>query len=424
MTDLLKISATRLAARLAQQEVRPTEVVEAYLDAIERYNPEIRAFTHIDRRQVMDAARMLEQSVSKGRLYGVPLAVKDVLDTCDMPSAYGSPIWDGHRPRSDAAVVAMARRAGAMIIGKSATTEFATKFAPQTVNPHNFRHTPGGSSSGSAAAVAAGIVPLALGTQTAGSIVRPASYCGVVGYKPTFGYIHRAGMKVMSEALDTIGAIARSVEDAALLVEAITGRDLGSADGGSGAPRIAVVLDLPTPLTPPMSLRLDEVADLLSRSGASVKRVVLPAAIRQLFDSHPIVMNSEIAKALTWEYGNRRSELSNVLRDTIEEGRAYAPETIDAALRSFEIARASFADMMRSYDVVLTASALGEAPAGLESTGDPVCCIIWTALHVPSISLPAGAGPNGLPLGIQVIGRHNEDRGLLTVARWIETRLK
>jgi Asp-tRNA(Asn)/Glu-tRNA(Gln) amidotransferase A subunit family amidase len=226
MTNLADLTATEAAAKFERSKLRPVELVEACLDRIETNDPQLHAFVHVDRDLAMRYALALEKLPVRGPLWGLPLAVKDVLDTSDMPTAYGSPIWAGFRPRADAAAVSLARSEGAIILGKTATTEFATRKAAATVNPANHMHTPGGSSAGSAAAVAATFCPLAFGTQTAGSIIRPAAFCGVVGYKPTFGYIHRAGMKVMSETLDTIGVLARSVADCALLVGAITHRDL------------------------------------------------------------------------------------------------------------------------------------------------------------------------------------------------------
>jgi amidase len=351
--------------------------------------------------------------------------VKDVLDTQDMPSQYGSPIWQGYQPRADAACVAWARAAGAVVIGKTVTTEFATRKPGPTANPHNTAHTPGGSSSGSAAGVAAGFFPLAFGTQTAGSIIRPAAYCGVVGYKPSFGTIARLGMKVMSESLDTIGVMARSVADCALFAGAVAGRDLGDPDTATGvAPRIGIC---PGPsgaeATPETLALLERAATTLAAAGAIIVRRPLPDAYAALATAQPLVMNAESAASMGWELANHRSEISEILLDRLEWGLSQGAASLDAARDVMAQMQAHFAGIMEDVDILLTPSAPGEAPHGLEWTGDPVFNAPWTALHVPCVTIPAGTGPAGLPLGLQIVAAKGADRAALAWAQWIASHL-
>jgi Asp-tRNA(Asn)/Glu-tRNA(Gln) amidotransferase A subunit family amidase len=424
MIDPADLTATEAAARIQQSKLRPVELAEACLDRMRRRDPLLKAFVHVDHDLVIGYARALEKSGPRGPLWGLPLAVKDVLDTSDMPSCYGSSIWADFRPRADAACVALARSAGAIILGKTATTEFATRRPAETVNPVNNLHTPGGSSSGSAAAVGASLCPFAFGTQTAGSIIRPAAFCGIVGYKPTFGLIHRAGMKVMSETLDTIGVLARSIADCALLVGAISKRNLGNPDQKPhAAPRLALVTG-PSPDAAPETLeRLFEVADLLRRRGARVTEAKLPNALHDAFLAHGTVMNAEIAEALSWELAQHPEQLSEYLLESIRGAQLLPPKALDEGRAAFERARQAFAAFMTEYDAIITPSAIGEAPLGLGHTGDPVFNILWSALHVPCANVPAGTGPNGLPLGIQVVADRSDDRALLSWARWIQAQL-
>jgi Asp-tRNA(Asn)/Glu-tRNA(Gln) amidotransferase A subunit family amidase len=375
----------------------------------------VRAFIH------HDADLVRAQSPRPGRLHGLPIGVKDVLDTEDQPSAYGSPIWQGHRPKADAACVAWARAAGAVVMGKTVTTEFATRKPGATANPHNTGHTPGGSSSGSAAGVAAGFFPLAFGTQTAGSIIRPAAYCGVVGYKPSFGMIPRLGMKVMSESLDTIGVMARSVADCALFAGAVAGRDLVDPDTApSSTPRIGIC---PGPsgaeASPETMALLDHAATLLSAAGAVIVARPLPDAYTALASAQPLVMNAESAASMGWELLSHRDGLSEGLREKLDWGLAQGPDALDAARGVMAQMQAHFATVMEDVDILLTPSAQGEAPHGLEWTGDPVFNAPWTALHVPCVTIPVGQGPAGLPLGLQIVAARGHDRQALAWAQWI-----
>lgn len=417
MQDPARLTATEAARLLRDAKLHPNELMEACLARIAEKESIVRAFTWFD----ADMARHGAVSPRPGPLSGLPIGVKDVLDTADMPSEYGSPIWQGWRPRADAAAVAWARAAGGVVIGKTVTTEFATRKPGPTANPHNPRHTPGGSSSGSAAGVADGFFPLAFGTQTAGSVLRPAAYCGVVGYKPSFATINRFGMKVMSESLDTVGVMARSVADCALFAGAVSGRDLGDPDVRPvRAPRIGICRSPAWPgALPETQALLPKVASALARAGAIVVDRELSAEVAAVAEAHPIVMNHESARALGWELANAREQISDGLRERLEFGLSRPEAEVAEAHAVFDRAQRGFAACMGELDALVTPSAPGEAPAGLEWTGDPAFNLIWTSLHVPCVTVPAGVGPNGLPLGIQVVARIGEDRQALAWAQWV-----
>jgi Asp-tRNA(Asn)/Glu-tRNA(Gln) amidotransferase A subunit family amidase len=417
MRDPVLLTATEAAQLIRDGKLSPAELMEACLERIAEREPVVRAFAWFD----PAVARQAAAGASPGSLHGLPVGVKDVLDTSDMPSEYGSPIWSGWRPRADASAVAWTRQAGGVVIGKTVTTEFATRKPGPTGNPHNPAHTPGGSSSGSAAGVAAGFFPLAYGTQTAGSVIRPAAYCGVVGYKPTFGMINRFGMKLMSESLDTVGVMARTVADCALFAGAVAGRDLGDPDARPDrAPRVGIcrspAWDKALPETQAL---LPRVASALVRAGASVLDRELTPPVAAIAEAHPAVMNSESARALGWELANAREQISEGLRERLEFGLSRSEAEMDAAHRVFDQAQREFPLCMEGLDVLVTPSAPGQAPAGLEWTGDPVFNLIWTSLHVPCVTVPAGTGPDGLPLGIQIVTRIGEDRQALAWAQWV-----
>lgn len=411
------ITATEARRRMRAGTLDAVTLMEACLERVAEREPVIHAFAHLD----PDAARQAARSAPDGPLSGIPIGIKDVLDTGDMPSGYGSPIWNGWRPRADSAPVAWARAAGGVVIGKTVTTEFATRKPGPTANPANPAHTPGGSSSGSAAGVGAGMFPLAYGTQTAGSIIRPAAFCGAVGYKPTFGMINRNGMKIMSDSLDTVGVMARSVADCALFAGAVSGRDLGDPDTRPDrAPRIGVCRSPSWDgAAPETEALLPRVAEALARAGAQIRDFALSDACSALKDAHPIVMNSESARALGWELAHRRDGISEGLLERLEFGLARSEAERMEAYGVFATTQAGFAPAMGDLDVLITPSAPGEAPEGLDWTGDPAFNYIWTSLHVPCVTVPAGLGRNGLPLGIQTVGRRGDDRAVLAWAQWV-----
>jgi Asp-tRNA(Asn)/Glu-tRNA(Gln) amidotransferase A subunit family amidase len=421
MQDPACLTATEAARLIREEQLAPLDLLEACLDRIAERELAVRAFAWFD----AEAARAGAVAARHGPLHGLPIGVKDVLDTADMPSEYGSPIWRGWRPGADAASVAWARQLGGVVMGKTVTTEFATRKPGPTRNPHNPKHTPGGSSSGSAAGVADYFFPLAFGTQTAGSVIRPAAFCGVVGYKPSFGLINRFGMKLMSESLDTVGVMARCVADCALFAGAVAGRDLGNPDvRPERAPRFGIcrspVWEAALPETNEL---LTRVASALARAGADVADRELSPECARVVEAHPVVMNSESARALGWELTNAREGISEGLRERLDFGLSRSEAEIVDAHLAFERAQRAFPACMDGLDALVTPSASGQAPAGLEWTGDPAFNLIWTSLHVPCVTVPAGTGPDGLPLGIQIVTRFGEDRQALAWAQWVAAAL-
>jgi len=422
MPDPSRLTATEAVRLTRDRRLSPEELMEACLARIAAREPEVRAFAWFDPEHARRAAR----TAGSGPLHGLPVGVKDVLDTADMPSEYGSPIWHGWRPRADSAAVAWTRAAGGVVIGKTVTTEFATRKPGPTSNPHVLGHTPGGSSSGSAAGVADYFFPLAFGSQTAGSVIRPAAFCGVVGYKPSFGLISRAGAKLMSDSLDTIGVIARSVADCALFAGAVSGRDLGDPEQKPDrAPRIGICRSPSWPAALPETLALlPRVATALARAGAAVTERELPADFADLTEAHPIIMNHESARALGWELAEHRDQISPELLERLDFGLTQSSDAVARAIEVFERTQAAFPAATEGLDVLVTPSATGQAPAGLGWTGDPVFNFIWTSLHVPCVTVPAGEGPDRLPLGIQIVGRRGEDRATLAWAQWVAGALQ
>ena len=419
------LPAPEAAAAIQAGRLSATELAEVMLCRIAEREPVLRAFTHLDPVLVKKQAARVDAAVKAGTrlpLAGLFLGVKDVIDTADQPSQYGSPIWGGHRPRSDAACVALARRAGAIIAGKTVTTEFATRFPGPTTNPHNPGHTPGGSSSGSAAGVGAGVLHLAFGTQTAGSIVRPAAYCGAVGFKPSYGSFHRAGMKVMSESLDTIGLMGATIADVALGMTAMTGFDhhLPKPDR---APKLALVLAPGLAGTPETAGLMECVAEMARHKGATVTLIELGAPFTDAVALHAHVMNMESAEALSWELDHARAQLSPILRERMEWGMSEPRAKLAAGRAAFAAAQAAFNDAIAGYDAVLTPSAPDEAPAGTDYTGDPMFNTLWTLLHTPCVTVPVGKGLKGLPLGAQIVTRRGEDAACLMWGEWLQAAI-
>jgi Asp-tRNA(Asn)/Glu-tRNA(Gln) amidotransferase A subunit family amidase len=425
MTNLNRLSASELAERLRAREVRAIDVVEACLARIAERDATIHAWVAVDEEGARRQARALDTGPIVGPLHGVPIAIKDIIDTADLPTEYGSPIYRGHRPAADAGCVALARAAGAVVLGKTASAEFATFSPATTVNPHNFAHTPGGSSSGSAAAVADAMAPLAFGTQTAGSIIRPASFCGVVGYKPTYGTVSRAGVKLVAESLDTVGVLTRTISDAGLLVGVMTAReDLLELPRVDARLRIGLCLTHDWhEVTPAVGGAMQQAAKLLAASGAHVGEAEMPTRFAALRDAHAAILGYESARNLAHERREHRSRLSPRLRSELDAGARIAATRYDSAQLSAHSCRLELPDLFAEHDVLLAPSAIGEAPAGLQSTGSPVMNLVWTLLHVPCVNVPFARGPTGLPIGLQVIGPRGDDARTLAAAEWIFERL-
>jgi len=419
MADPAALTATEAARSIREGRLTPAALMEACLARIEAREAVVQAMAFFDPVQARAA------KPSPGPLHGLPVGVKDVLDTADMPSEYNSSIWRGHRPQADAACIAWAKAAGAVVLGKTVTTEFATRTPGPTTNPHDALRTPGGSSSGSAAGVAAGFFPLAFGTQTAGSVIRPAAFCGVVGYKPSFGLINRHGMKLMSESLDTVGVMARSVADCALFAGAVSGRDLGDPDRHTGtAPRIGLCRSPMWDRAAPETAALfDRIAAPLTRAGASLRGFDLPPEYDALEAAHAVVMNHESARAMGWELATARDQLSPSLRERLEWGLAQPEAAVIESQALFRFLQDGFEATLGGLDILLTPAAPGEAPEGLAWTGDAGFNLIWTSLHVPCITVPAGVGPNGMPLGVQIVAPRGRDREALAWAAWVASTL-
>jgi Asp-tRNA(Asn)/Glu-tRNA(Gln) amidotransferase A subunit family amidase len=441
LTDLNWVTATDAARLVRDGVISSVQLVEACLQQIEKREPDVQAWIFLDPEHALAQARAADEFRLSGQpigeLHGVPVGLKDIIDTSDMPTENGSVLHAGRTPSRDAAVVTLLREAGAIIMGKTVTTEFATRHPGKTRNPHNAAHTPGGSSSGSAAAVAAGMVPLALGSQTTGSTIRPASYCGVYGMKPTHGLIPRHGMFQLSRSLDHVGLFARSIEDLALLLEQLVRHDERDPDT---QPRARVpyrqVANEEPPLAPmfafvkaPRWERVEPDAqeafgELVQRLGDRIEEVELVSASEEMLRWHEMVSGPEVAMNLRREWETGRDKLSAALQARIQRGRAVSGlEYLEGKARVPQLI-ASFTELFEQrYDAILTPAAFGTAPKGLESTGDPAYCALWTLCGMPSLSVPLMEGANGLPLGVQLVGPRHGDARLLRTARWLVTQL-
>lgn len=398
----------------------PTEWLAGYLERIERRDAAVRAWRHLDVALATAAAKRAEQNTTRGRLWGIPVAIKDIVDTADMPTGYGSRIYADHQPLADAACVARIRDAGGIILGKTVSTELAYFEPGPTVNPHALRHTPGGSSSGSAAAVADRMVPLAIGTQTAGSVTRPAAYCGVLGYKSSHGLFSLAGIKTFAHSFDSLGLFARHTADLALLAEVILGSEMASS-----APAASPVIGV---CRIPGAAAIDELSDRLLGSfvntlavaGAKTVEIEFPHDFVELAELHKLVMAYEAARNYSFELLAHRPAMSAALLALLDSGARLSIGDYRAARRKIAGWVPFVQGLFEKYDALLAPSAPGVAPLAARGTGDPWHSRIWTALGLPSVSVPIGADPAGLPIGAQMIGAHLEDGRLLGTIQWIE----
>jgi Asp-tRNA(Asn)/Glu-tRNA(Gln) amidotransferase A subunit family amidase len=423
MPALHTLSAMEAAQAIAAGDITSEALVRACLDQIEAREPSIGAWTYLNPDHALAQARACDRVPARGLLHGVPVGIKDIIDTADMPTAYGSPIYAQHQPAWDAPCVALLRAAGAVILGKTVTTEFAMYTPGKTANPHHPAHTPGGSSSGSAAAVAAYMVPLALGSQTAGSIIRPASFCGVVGYKPTHGDFSLGGIKALSQTLDTLGGFARCVDDLALLRATFLGSSARLTPLVQ-PPRIGLCR---TPQWPQAMPATQEAVETAGRhfvaAGAMVKDVTLPAAFDQLVEAQMTIQVFEGVRCCAYELTQHAGQLSQKMRELLQPGVTLPYADYQAALALTATCRHQLRAIFAEHDVLLVPSAPGEAPLGLGATGDPLFNRVWTLLHTPAINLPGLTGAQGLPVGVQVIGPVGVDDHLLHVASWMHAHL-
>jgi Asp-tRNA(Asn)/Glu-tRNA(Gln) amidotransferase A subunit family amidase len=425
MPMLNELTATQIVRAVTQGEATCEAVARACLERISVREREVQAWQYLDPDYVIAQARALDQRTTRGPLHGVPFAIKDIIDTCDMPTEYGSPIHAGHRPQADAACVALGRRAGGLLMGKTVTTEFANVTPGKTRNPHDPARTPGGSSSGSAAAVADYMAALAIGTQTTGSTIRPASFCGVFGYRPTWGDLRLSRVMEAAGSLDTLGLIARSIEDIALYRDVLLGVTPEPLPTETSTPRIGFCRTHLWPTVEPSTQQLlEDAAQKLAQRGARVTEVALPAEFEQLMDAHRAISSFEFARNFTWEIENHWARISERLRNgRLKDGLSCSFERYREARAFAARCRRAFADLMGDCDVLLTAAATGEAPLGLESTGNAAPSTLWTTLHVPCVTVPVFKGPAGLPVGAQLIARRNDDRKLFAAARWVYNQL-
>ncbi|MDB5875648.1 MAG: amidase [Ramlibacter sp.] len=410
------ISLADLQRRIESSELSPDAAVAQSVQAIAAHEKTIGAFVCRDANV---------RAASKGPLRGIAVGIKDIIDTADFPTEMGSKIYRGHQPRGDAPVVTLLKQAGASIIGKTTTTAFAANDPTPTVNPRNSAHTPGGSSSGSAAAVGAGMVPLALGTQTGGSVIRPASYCGVAAIKPSYRLLPTVGVKCFSWTLDTVGLFAAGVEDLARGLSAMTNRPELLLGAAARAPRIGVVIqEFAGAPEADSAAALQAAMKAAERAGASVRALVLPDIVAEAWRIHPIVQDFEAHQAFAWEYRANYDAMPPLLRGRLDESVGIKPAEYDAARSVSNRARKALRSLFEDVDVLLTFSAPGAAPKGLASTGEPRFNLLWTLMGVPCVNVPVYVAAGGLPVGVQVVARFGDDAGALNVARFVEGALK
>ncbi|TWG97915.1 Asp-tRNA(Asn)/Glu-tRNA(Gln) amidotransferase A subunit family amidase [Mesorhizobium sp. J18] len=436
-----ELGATALADMVGRGAVKAEAVTQAFLDRIADEDEALGAWAHVDADYALRQARALDLHRSTGRavgpLHGVPIGIKDIIDVRGLPCENGTMLDAGRMPGTDAFIVSRLRQAGAVILGKTVTTELAVYHPGKTRNPHDPGRTPGGSSSGSAAAVAAHLAPLAVGTQTNGSIIRPASYCGIVGYKPSRGLVSRSGILSQSPTLDTVGLFARNVEDAVLLGDVLADFDpQDRAMQPSAPPRLAAIANSPPPLRPNLALVRTSVWDeadedvkagfeeLSAALGNAMDSVDLPEPFARAHDMHKAIMLADIAKSFASYYEYGREQLSTTLAGMIAEGRRVLAVDYALAHDWIEVLNAALDRLFERFDAIVTPAATGEAPIGLETTGSPVFATLWTFCGVPAVTLPLLSGSSGLPIGVQLVGRRGDDARLLRTARWLVGTLR
>ena len=439
--NVARMNAVEAAGAIRAGRITSEALVSACLDRIAALEERVGAWAFLDPGHALEQAREADRALREGKapgpLHGVPVGVKDIFDTKDMPTGYGTVLHAGRRPAEDAAAVSLLREAGAVILGKTVTTELAVYSPGKTRNPHDPERTPGGSSSGSAAAVAAFMAPLAIGTQSNGSVIRPASYCGVYGYKPSHGLISRHGVLRQSPPLDQVGVFARTIEDAALVAERIMAFDARDPDTRPRArpslfgtladeppvrPRLAFVK---TPVWDQADMDTREAfAELVARLGKNVVEIELPEIFRDAVGLHRTIMEADLAGSFEREYALGKESLSPILREMIERGRKVPTVEYNRALGRVPVLNRALDKVFERHEAIITPAATGEAPIGLESTGSPIFCTIWTLCGMPAITLPVLQGAHGMPMGVQLVGAKGDDARLLRTARRLENLLR
>lgn len=434
--SLIELDASEAAAGIRAGEIKSEALVRDCLDRVAAVDDQVQAWAYLDPDQALAQARRADEAhaagLNLGPLHGLPVGLKDIIDTRDMPTQCGTPFHDGRRPNRDATVTALLRQAGAVIMGKTVTTELAVYTPGKTRNPHDPTRTPGGSSSGSAAAVSAGMVPLAVGTQTNGSVIRPAAFCGVYGYKPTHGSISRHGVLEQSRPLDTIGVFGRSLADLALLAEPLTVFDDRDADMPQvGRPKLVASAGEEPPLAPNFAFvksplwdqaepdthsAFGELADFL---GERCDEVALPELFNDALRWHRTIFCADLARSFQSFYERDKSKLSDALRAIIEEGQACLAVDYNRAVEWREVLNRGLDEILERYDAILTPAAKGEAPQDLTVTGDPLFCTLWTFCGTPAVTLPLLQGSNAMPMGVQLVAQRGNDARLLRTANWL-----
>jgi Asp-tRNA(Asn)/Glu-tRNA(Gln) amidotransferase A subunit family amidase len=433
---LLELSASAAVAAIDAGQTTSEELVKAYIGQINAYEESVGAWAHFDvdqaLAQAIEADKLRKSGRKTGPLQGIPIGVKDVFDTHDYPTEDGTIIHKGRTPAYDAGAVEFLRKAGAIVMGKTVSTEYAYYSPGKTKNPLDPKRTPGGSSSGSAAAVAANMVPLALGTQTNGSVIRPASFCGVVGYKPTYGSISRHRTLLQSLALDQVGIFARDIGDAALMAEALMQYDpRDPAMKTRMAPNLLEIIKA-GPLVPPKLAFVKTPAwdqadsdvhegftELVSFLGDSVEEIDLTHLLEDVYKWHKIIMETDIAKNFKKDYNTSKDAMSSVLCELIERGNSYLAVDYNEAFEHIKALNTAMDEILSEYDAILTPATLGEAPLGLESTGSPIFCTPWTFCGMPCVTLPLLQGRNNMPIGVQLVSERGDDARLLRTADWL-----
>jgi len=416
------------------------ELVEACLSRIDELEDSIGAWTHLDkeiaRQQARDADEFRRRGLRLGSLHGLPIGIKDIIDTRDYATELGTLLHKGRQPTIDATLVSLLKEAGAIILGKTVTTELAVASPGKTTNPHNSKHTPGGSSSGSAAAVASGMVPLAIGTQTNGSVIRPASFCGIYGFKPSFGRISRQGVLKQSSPLDTVGVFARCLEDLALISDVVMRYDAqDDAMLPIAPPCISSVMVEPVPINPVFAfirspawdkaeqVTKDGFRELIEAVNDSMPKTIdifdLPEHFDNIFEDHRKVMEADLARNFADEYSRGKADISDALCSIIERGQTITDDEYNASVATIADYASCLDDVFELYDAVITPATTGPAPEGLDTTGDPIMNTIWTFCGTPTLSLPLMQNDDGLPFGVQLVGEKNDDARLFRSARWL-----
>jgi Asp-tRNA(Asn)/Glu-tRNA(Gln) amidotransferase A subunit family amidase len=433
---LARLGALEAAAAIRDGHITSQELVDACLARIDEIDQNVQAWAFLDPQYAREQARAADEARGRGRplgaLHGVPVGIKDIIDTADMPTEDGTALHAGRRPHKDATAVSLLRAAGAVILGKTVTTELAVYAPGKTRNPHDPGRTPGGSSSGSAAAVAAEMVPLAIGTQTNGSVIRPASYCGAVGFKPTHGLISRTGILRQSRTLDHVGVFARSLPDAALLAQELMAFDASDSDMRPRArPRLADAVARPLPFPPRFAFVKTPMwseasadtqaafAELVESLGEQVSEVTLPEPFADGVDLHRLILESDLALSFAPDYEHGAAQLSTTLREMLERGQRHLAVDYNRAVARIAVYNAALDDVFHEMHAIVTPATTGEAPRGLDSTGNPLFCTLWTLCGLPAVTVPVMQSANGMPIGVQLVGPRGDDARLLQCARWL-----